>query len=210
MHLGKYLKAALSESLEPAGLRRRHRSFALLERLCRRAPAARAGRRNRLHRPAGKPSQVPELRRCPGGQDRPRAESSQASQQTVRPHPPHACRAESAAAFPNASEPSAWNCGRSPLDLKRPGMGAVDVPLDQFQVTGLDRLLWIHLRLLYTQYALSQFLQKTSAEQIQKNIDKLAEADRPTAGRRPGPAPPAGPRGAARTTWRPAAAGWPT
>ena len=59
------------------------------------------------------------------------------------------------------------------LELKRPGMGAVDVPLDQFQVTGLDRLLWIHLRLLYTQYALSQFLQKTRAEQIQQTIDKL-------------------------------------
>jgi hypothetical protein len=59
------------------------------------------------------------------------------------------------------------------LDLKRPGMGAVDVPLDQLQLTGLDRLLWIHLRLLYTRYALARFLQKTSADQIQKNIDTL-------------------------------------
>jgi hypothetical protein len=61
------------------------------------------------------------------------------------------------------------------LELKRPGMGAVDVPLDQFQVSGLDRLLWIHLRLLYTQYALSQFLQKTSADQIQKTIERLSQ-----------------------------------
>lgn len=61
------------------------------------------------------------------------------------------------------------------LELKRPGMGAVDVPLDQFQMTGLDRLLWIHLRLLYTQYALSQFLEKTRADQIQKTIERLEQ-----------------------------------
>jgi hypothetical protein len=59
------------------------------------------------------------------------------------------------------------------MDLKRPGMGAVDVPLDQLQLTGLDRLLWIHLRLLYTRYALARFLQKTSAEQIQNSIKGL-------------------------------------
>jgi chromosome condensin MukBEF ATPase and DNA-binding subunit MukB len=45
--------------------------------------------------------------------------------------------------------------------------------LDQIQLTGLDRLLWIHLRLLYTRYALAKFLQKTSADQIQKSIDAL-------------------------------------
>jgi hypothetical protein len=59
------------------------------------------------------------------------------------------------------------------LDLKRPGMTAVDVPLDQLQLSGLDRLLWIHLRLLYTRYALAKFLQKTSADQIQKTIQSL-------------------------------------
>ena len=51
----------------------------------------------------------------------------------------------------------------------------MDVPLDDIQVTGLDRLLWIHLRLLYTQYALSQFLQKTRADQIQGTIVKLEQ-----------------------------------
>jgi hypothetical protein len=61
------------------------------------------------------------------------------------------------------------------LDLKRPGIGAVDAPLDDFQLTGLDRLLWIHLRLLYTQYALSQFLKKTSGDQIQQGIAKLEQ-----------------------------------
>lgn len=59
------------------------------------------------------------------------------------------------------------------LDLRRPGMAAVDVPLDQIQLTGLDRLLWIHLRLLYTQVALSKFLKKTSADQLQRSIQDL-------------------------------------
>jgi len=61
------------------------------------------------------------------------------------------------------------------LDLRRPGIGAPDVPLDQLQLTGLDRLLWIHLRLLYTQYALAKFLKKTSADQIQKSIADLEQ-----------------------------------
>ena len=61
------------------------------------------------------------------------------------------------------------------MELKRPGIGAVDVPLDEFQLTGLDRLLWIHLRLLYTQYALSQFLKRTSADQIKQGIAKLEQ-----------------------------------
>ncbi len=61
------------------------------------------------------------------------------------------------------------------LDLKRPGMIAADMPFDRFQVSGLDRLLWVHLRLLYTQYALAKFLQKTRAEQIEKTIAKLQQ-----------------------------------
>lgn len=74
------------------------------------------------------------------------------------------------------------------LDLKRPGMIAADMPLDQFQVSGLDRLLWVHLRLLYTQYALAKFLERTRAEQIQKTIDKLQKqlADLPTDNSDPG------------------------
>jgi hypothetical protein len=59
------------------------------------------------------------------------------------------------------------------MDIRRPGAAAVDVPLDQIQLTGLDRLLWIHLRLLYTQVALAKFLKKTSADQIQKSIEDL-------------------------------------
>ena len=61
------------------------------------------------------------------------------------------------------------------MELKRPGIGVVDAPLDDFQLTGLDRLLWIHLRLLYTQYALSQFLKRTSSEEIRQGIAKLEQ-----------------------------------
>lgn len=57
------------------------------------------------------------------------------------------------------------------MALKHPGAG--DLPLDKFQVSGLDRLLWIHLRLLYTQYALSLFLQKTNEAEITANIKQL-------------------------------------
>ncbi|MGD0896376.1 MAG: hypothetical protein ABR915_00985 [Thermoguttaceae bacterium] len=64
---------------------------------------------------------------------------------------------------------------RIALELKRPGMTSDDVPLDQLQLTGLDRLLWIHLRLLYTQYTLAQFLQRTPGDPIEKDIQKLQE-----------------------------------
>ena len=59
------------------------------------------------------------------------------------------------------------------LELKNPGKHAIDIPFDDLQVTGLDRLLWIHLRLLYTQFALARFLQKTSEEQITGDIRRL-------------------------------------
>jgi hypothetical protein len=43
-------------------------------------------------------------------------------------------------------------------------------PLEDLQLTSLDRMLWMYLRLLFTQYSLSQFLKKTSAEQIEADI----------------------------------------
>lgn len=47
------------------------------------------------------------------------------------------------------------------------------IPLEHFQIAGLDRLLWIHLRLLFTQFALYRFLKQTSEEQIQSDIKRL-------------------------------------
>lgn len=53
--------------------------------------------------------------------------------------------------------------------------------LEQSQITGLDRLLWIFLRMLYTQYSLDRFLQKTNEAQIQHDIDALKERLKGTA-----------------------------
>jgi hypothetical protein len=56
--------------------------------------------------------------------------------------------------------------------------------LDSMQLEGLDRLLWIFLRLLYTQHSLSQFLDKTSdvairseMERIENRLSRLDDAD---------------------------------
>lgn len=48
-------------------------------------------------------------------------------------------------------------------------------PLEDMQLTSLDRMLWMYLRLLFTQYSLSQFLKKTSAEQIENDIRQFDE-----------------------------------
>ena len=45
--------------------------------------------------------------------------------------------------------------------------------LDSLQLAGLDRLLWIFLRLLFTQQALAQFLEKTDAQSIHVEIDRI-------------------------------------
>jgi hypothetical protein len=58
-------------------------------------------------------------------------------------------------------------------ELKHSGHDETHMPLEHYQVAGLDRLLWIHLRLLYTQYALYRFLKQTSEEQIQADIRRL-------------------------------------
>ncbi len=45
--------------------------------------------------------------------------------------------------------------------------------LDDLQVEGLDRLLWMYLRLLYSQHALGEFLRNVTAEQIQADIHQI-------------------------------------
>jgi hypothetical protein len=51
--------------------------------------------------------------------------------------------------------------------------GSGPQPLDDLQLSGLDRLLWIHLRLLYTQTMLERFFERTSEEQIRGEIQRL-------------------------------------
>jgi hypothetical protein len=52
---------------------------------------------------------------------------------------------------------------------------ALAAPLDDLQIEGLDRLLWMHLRLLYSQHALGEFLRNVTAEQIQAEIHHIEQ-----------------------------------
>jgi DNA repair exonuclease SbcCD ATPase subunit len=57
--------------------------------------------------------------------------------------------------------------------LKHPSPLAFDQPLEASQAAGLDRLLWMYLRLLYTQFALGRFLAKTRESDIQQDLQRL-------------------------------------
>ncbi|HEX7446308.1 MAG TPA: hypothetical protein VF306_02115 [Pirellulales bacterium] len=58
--------------------------------------------------------------------------------------------------------------------------------LEQFQAAGLDRLLWIYLRLLFTEYALGQFLERTERRGIESEIALLEERLKPLISASPG------------------------
>jgi len=57
-------------------------------------------------------------------------------------------------------------------DLKQPSALDAAVPLDSYQSAGLDRLLWVYLRLLFTQHALGRFLQQTRPERIRAETQR--------------------------------------
>jgi DNA repair exonuclease SbcCD ATPase subunit len=69
-------------------------------------------------------------------------------------------------------------------ELKQTNHGDGSMPLEHFQIAGLDRLLWMHLRLLFAQYALYRFLKQTSEDQIKADIKRLEDrlAKLPAAG----------------------------
>ena len=48
-------------------------------------------------------------------------------------------------------------------------------PLESLQVAGLDKLLWIYLRLLFTYNALQQFLERTSRDRIAQDIKRIEQ-----------------------------------
>jgi hypothetical protein len=48
-------------------------------------------------------------------------------------------------------------------------------PFEDLQLRSLDRLLWIFLRLLYTQWSISRFLDRTSEAHIRRDIARLEE-----------------------------------
>lgn len=68
-----------------------------------------------------------------------------------------------------------WELQQIAADLKSPVPGDAGAPLESSQVAGLDRLLWIHLRLLYTEFALSRFLSRTREGDIQTDIKSLEQ-----------------------------------
>jgi len=57
--------------------------------------------------------------------------------------------------------------------LRQPVQPAAGRPLEEFQLAGLDRLLWLYLRLLYTQFALGRFLERTNERVMRQDIESL-------------------------------------
>ncbi len=58
-------------------------------------------------------------------------------------------------------------------DLSRTRGDMAEMPLDSFQIEGLDKLLWIFIRLLFTQHSLAKFLERTGVESMRKDIQQL-------------------------------------
>src|SRR5262249_3826056 len=59
--------------------------------------------------------------------------------------------------------------------LREPDDLDTTASLEELQLAGLDRLLWIYLRLLFTQHMLERFFHKTGEAQIQKDIRNLEQ-----------------------------------
>ncbi len=68
------------------------------------------------------------------------------------------------------------------LELQNPGTEAEDLPFEEFQSENLDRLLWLHLRLLYSDHALARFMRTTNEDEIQRDIADLEQRIAQTAG----------------------------
>jgi hypothetical protein len=58
---------------------------------------------------------------------------------------------------------------------EEPTAGDEPLPLEDLQLSGLDRLLWIYLRLLHTQEMLNRFFDRTDEGQIRDEIGRLEE-----------------------------------
>lgn len=63
--------------------------------------------------------------------------------------------------------------GQIASDLKEPLEYSTHDQLESTQVRGLDRLLWVFLRLLFTQHQLEQFQTAVSEEQIQLDLKRI-------------------------------------
>lgn len=58
-------------------------------------------------------------------------------------------------------------------NLRAPGGSGEPRPFDKLQLDGLDRLLWIYLRLLYSEHSLERFLSHTSERSIQADVGRI-------------------------------------
>ncbi|MCC6492120.1 MAG: hypothetical protein IT424_03760 [Pirellulales bacterium] len=58
-------------------------------------------------------------------------------------------------------------------DLKHPDSVQLGQSLDSLQSEGLDRLLWMFLRLLFTEFSLGRFLQQASSAEIEQDVQQL-------------------------------------
>lgn len=58
-------------------------------------------------------------------------------------------------------------------DMRHSSADSPSMPLDSLQLQGLDRLLWVFLRLLFTQHALGRFLEHTSADEIRQDMQQI-------------------------------------
>jgi hypothetical protein len=61
------------------------------------------------------------------------------------------------------------------VEMKDPGHTNSPQLLEESQLSGLDRLLWIYLRMLFTMHSLERFLIKTSSAQIQQDITNIED-----------------------------------
>ena len=59
--------------------------------------------------------------------------------------------------------------------LREPGGAESMRSLEELQLSDLDRLLWIYLRMLYTQHMLERFFERTSGDQIQAEVRRLED-----------------------------------
>lgn len=65
--------------------------------------------------------------------------------------------------------------GQIATDLKTPSKFDPSRKLESLHTRGLDRLLWVYLRLLFSQYSLERFMDTVSEEKITSDIERIEE-----------------------------------
>jgi hypothetical protein len=56
--------------------------------------------------------------------------------------------------------------------MQGPGVSSEPGALEEYQIEGLDKLLWMYLRMLYTRFSVAKFLKQTSPSGIQRDIEE--------------------------------------